>query len=135
MAHAHLACETLGDDSILQGDRVQLSRALINLIQNALHALPPVNGRVCIRSEPLETSIRVRVSDNGCGIPPENMGHLFTPHFTTRRTCGGTGLGLFIAKKIVQSHGGTLTVESVLNQGTTFTLELPRVAAFIGAGT
>ncbi len=135
LAHAHLVCEHLGGGSMLQGDRVQLVRALTNLIHNALHALPPDNGRVCIRSETLETSVRVRVSDNGCGISPENMKRLFTPNFTTRRACGGTGLGLFIAHKIVQSHGGTLTAESVLNQGTTFTLVLPKDAAFIGTGT
>ncbi|MEI7901649.1 MAG: hybrid sensor histidine kinase/response regulator [bacterium] len=127
-ARAHMACETHGDDVDLLGDRVQLARVLTNLIQNAIHALPADNGLIRVRSEILDTSVRVSVCDNGCGISEANMQHIFSPNFTTRRTLGGMGLGLFIAQKVAQAHGGTLTVESTVNQGATFTLLLPRAS-------
>jgi signal transduction histidine kinase len=117
--------EPVGEDGELLGDHVQLSRVLFNLIQNAQHALPPDGGQILVRSETAGTSARISVSDNGCGISPENLSHIFSPHFTTRRASGGMGLGLFIAQKVAQSHGGTLTVESTVGQGTTFTLQLP----------
>ena len=131
---AQVVCENLGDDAELLGDRVQLARVLNNLIQNAIHALPSVNGLLRVRSEILDTSVRVSVSDNGCGISEETLKHVFSPDFTTRRKLGGMGLGLFIAQKVAQAHGGTVTVESAVNQGATFTLQLPRTAAVTGDG-
>lgn len=130
LRHAHIACETAGGDIELVGDRVQLARVLANLVQNALHALPADNGLIRVRSEVLATSVRVSVSDNGCGISEENMCHIFKPNFTTRRALGGMGLGLFIAKKVVQAHGGRLTVESVVGQGATFAFTLPLAKTF-----
>jgi len=134
-ARAHLSCETLGDEADVHGDRVQLARVLNNLIQNAVHALPAENGRIRVRSVSLDTSVLVSVSDNGCGIQEDNLKHLFSPDFTTRRSHGGMGLGLFIAQKIAQSHDGSVTVESSVNQGSTFTLQLPRAATVSGDGT
>jgi signal transduction histidine kinase len=110
------------------GDRVQLARVLANLIINAIQALPPDNGLIRVRSEILDTSVRVSVADNGCGIPEQDLKHIFTANFTTRKGMGGMGLGLFIAQKVAQAHNGTLTVESAVNQGSTFTLTLPRNA-------
>jgi len=127
MRQAQILCETEGDDIEVVGDRVQLARVLANLIQNALHALPADNGFVRVRSDVKGTTICVNVSDNGCGITAENMDLIFKPNFTTRRASGGMGLGLFIAQKVVQSHGGTLTVESTAGQGSTFTFTLPRM--------
>jgi len=132
--HAQVVCENPGDDVELLGDRVQLARVLNNLIQNAIHALPAANGLLRVRSEILDTSIRVSVSDNGCGISEETLKHVFSPDFTTRRKLGGMGLGLFIAQKVAQAHGGTVKVESTVNQGSTFTLQLPRTAAVTGDG-
>jgi len=131
---AQVVCENLNDDAELLGDRVQLARVLNNLIQNAIHALPAVNGLLRVRSEILDTSVRVSVSDNGCGMSEETLKHVFSPDFTTRRKLGGMGLGLFIAQKVAQAHGGTVTAESAVNQGTTFTLQLPRTAAVTGDG-
>lgn len=124
-AQAELVFEPLGADVEVLGDRVQLTRAITNLIHNALHALPAANGLIRVRVERQDTTIRLSVRDNGCGIPPENMKRLFTPKFTTRRAQGGMGLGLFIVRKIAETHGGSLSVESILGQGTTFTLTLP----------
>jgi signal transduction histidine kinase len=131
-ARAHVACETLGDDVELLGDRVQLARVLANLIQNAIHALPAERGMIRVRSEILDTSVRVSVADNGHGISEENLKQIFSPNFTTRRTLGGMGLGLFIAQKVAQAHGGTVSVDSTVNQGATFTLALPRTTAVTG---
>ncbi len=125
-AHAQVTLECSGDEAELFGDRVQLERVLVNLIQNAIHALPPVDKRIRIRSEVHPSWLRVSVADNGCGIPEENLQTIFSPDFTTRRSIGGMGLGLFISQKIAQNHGGKITVESVVNQGSTFTLHLQR---------
>lgn len=126
-AHAHMTCESCGDDVELQADRVQLTRVLVNLIQNAVHALPADHGWIRVRSEALATTVRITITDNGCGITEENLGHIFSANFSTRRKLGGMGLGLFIAQKVAQAHGGCVTVESVVNQGSTFTITLPRV--------
>ena len=133
-ARARVVCETLGDDVELLGDRVQLVRVLANLIQNAIYALPAENGLIRVRSEILKASARVSVSDNGCGISEEHLQHIFSPNFSTRHKLGGMGLGLFIAQKVAQAHGGTVTVESVVNQGSTFSLLLPRNAPVTGGG-
>lgn len=124
-AKAHLVFEPL--DEVLQvlGDRVQLTRAITNLIHNAIHALPPTNGLISVSVNRQASTIWLRVTDNGCGIPPETLNRLFTQRFTTKRARGGMGLGLFITRKIAENHGGTLTVESILAQGSTFTLSLP----------
>ena len=70
--------------------------------------------------------VRIRVRDNGPGIPPEVQERLFEPFFTTKEVGRGTGLGLSISRQIIEAHDGSLTVESVLGEGTTFTIELPR---------
>lgn len=132
--HAGLTYVACGDDVELFGDRVQLVRVLTNLIQNAIHALPKAHGTICVRSHVAGTWVHVSVADNGCGISAENLQHIFSPDFTTRRKLGGMGLGLFIAQKVAQSHNGTVTVESALNQGTTFTLQLPLSAGVTGGG-
>ncbi len=123
---AQVTFEKLGNDVDMLGDSIQLTRVLTNLVQNAIKALPADNGQICVRSEILDASVCVSVSDNGCGISEENLKHIFSPNFTTRHAHGGMGLGLFIAQKVALVHGGTLTVESTVNQGTTFSLRLPR---------
>jgi signal transduction histidine kinase len=120
-----LTCTAVGPDATILADPTQLSRVLINLIQNASHALPAGQGRIDLQSERAGDCARIVVRDTGCGISPDNLKCLFTPHFTTRSENGGMGLGLFIAKKIVQAHGGTISVDSTIGQGTTFTIQLP----------
>jgi len=72
-------------------------------------------------------SVEVRVRDNGIGIPPENRDKLFQPFFTTKPTGEGTGLGLSISYEIItQQHGGTITVDSEVDDFTEFTVRLPR---------
>jgi signal transduction histidine kinase len=133
-SHARLTYQACGDDVELFGDRVQLVRVLTNLIHNAIHALPKNHGEISVRSQVVDAWVSVSVADNGCGISEENLQHIFSPDFTTRRKLGGMGLGLFIAQKVAQSHNGTVTVESALGQGSTFTLRLPRSAGVTGGG-
>jgi len=120
-----LMCTAVGPDATILADPTQLSRVLLNLIQNASHALPAGQGRIDLQSEQTGGHARIVVRDTGCGISPDNLKRLFTPHFTTRSENGGMGLGLFIAQKIVLAHGGTISVDSTVGQGTTFTIQLP----------
>ncbi len=115
------SCEALADG-------LQLFRALQNLVHNALQALPKTDGCVEVflrRSEDGTTLVEVR--DNGCGIPGEHLGKVFEPYYTTRGTRSGTGLGLAITKKVIENHGGYITVESAAGQGTSFLVRLPVV--------
>src|SRR5205814_1548937 len=97
------------------------------LIKNAAEATP---GDVCVTLGTIVDSDRIllSVSDNGPGIPPENLSHIFDPFFSTKRAAGGTGLGLSVCHGIVSDHGGTISVQSKVREGTRFTIELPLAA-------
>ena len=113
----------------------QIQQVLMNLMNNAADATlermeisdeGDFTKKISIRSDfnPGEDSVTVTVSDNGSGISEEGLGKLFQPHFTTKKT--GHGLGLANCKKIIDNHQGEITVTSELDNGTTFTLTLPR---------
>ncbi len=114
----------------VQGVAEQLVQVFVNLLTNACQAAPETGGRIVVttarRAAP-GGRVVVTVEDNGCGIAPENLQHLFVPFFTTKRETHGTGLGLSIIKNIVASHDGTIRVESELGQGTRFVIEMPPV--------
>ena len=103
-------------------DRMLLARALTNMIENALHAMPG-GGILTIKAEMMESTIRLCVSDTGTGMDPEALRRIFEPYFSTKAT--GTGLGLTIAKRNVELNGGRIHVESSPGRGTTVTIELP----------
>jgi two-component system, NtrC family, sensor kinase len=109
----------------IRADANQLSQVLMNLLLNAAEATPE-GGRISMTASKLTfvEMIEIRVSDTGCGIPPDILAHVFEPFFTTKRG-GGTGLGLSISQAYVRSHNGEIRVDSVLNHGTTVTLTLP----------
>ena len=112
-------------------DANQLQQVLVNLITNARQAMADVEGerRLYISVQPADPDrIRIQVEDTGAGIPADILPKVFDPFVTTKRD--GTGLGLSISYGIIREHGGTLTVESTVGKGTTFTIELP-----IEAGT
>ena len=69
--------------------------------------------------------VDVRVADTGSGISPEQMAKIFDPYFTTKQGKSGTGLGLYITKKVVEDHNGSIKVDSTPDVGTTFTIRLP----------
>jgi two-component system, NtrC family, sensor histidine kinase HydH len=106
------------------GDGEQLRQAFLNLVLNALQAMPG-GGDLKISTTPAEGKVEIRFEDSGQGIPPENLERIFNPFFTTRQE--GTGLGLAITHRIIQGHGGRIDVSSKLGGGTTFTVSLPAV--------
>jgi two-component system NtrC family sensor kinase len=101
-----------------------LNQVFLNLLLNAAQAIAD-QGRITVQSDAAGNEIRIRISDNGCGIPAGNLDRIFDPFFTTREVGSGTGLGLTVCRDIVQAHGGRIEVESEVGVGTTFTVYLP----------
>jgi signal transduction histidine kinase len=115
----------------VEGDAVLLRRALDNLLDNAQKYSPP-QSPIRIRAGRREGGVTVSVIDSGEGIPAEDLARLFTPFFrgdkSRTRATGGVGLGLCLARRIVEAHGGTLTADSTPSVGTTMTVQLPAPA-------
>jgi signal transduction histidine kinase len=116
-----------GNPILLAGSDDQLKQAFLNVVINGLEAMPS-GGRLIISvASPDATGAAamatVRIEDTGEGISPEQIGRLFDPFFSTRPH--GTGLGLTIARRVIQDHGGRLKVESTEGKGTVLTVELP----------
>jgi two-component system sensor histidine kinase HydH len=109
-------------DGTIQADSFQLKHALLNLVLNALQATPR-GGTITIESGESGKNLAIEVHDTGEGIPSEILDRVFEVFFTTRE--GGTGLGLPIAQRIVEEHGGTLEVSSRAGKGTTLKILLP----------
>jgi len=103
-------------------DVAQLRQLLLNLLRNAREAMPD-GGELLVASRGTDGAVEIQVKDGGPGIPPERMARIFDPFFTTKAR--GTGLGLAMAQEIAQEHGGQLSCESTVGEGTTFTLRLP----------
>ncbi|MGH7720982.1 MAG: ATP-binding protein, partial [Gemmatimonadaceae bacterium] len=110
----------------VQGDDRQLQQVLLNLVVNAEHAMAVVKPRaLSIRTANDADRVVVEVSDSGAGMSPEVQKRIFEPFFTTKPEGKGTGLGLSVSYGIVQTHHGTLTVQSAPGSGTTFRVSLP----------
>ena len=125
------------DESIgeLVLDPKGLFRCILNLVSNAVDACDKDEGVVGIitrRPRP-ENELTIAISDNGCGISPENQKSLFKVFFSTKGS-KGTGLGLAVTQKIIQEHGGDIAVESELGRGTSFVIGLPAKPAGAQAG-
>jgi two-component system, NtrC family, sensor kinase len=101
----------------------QLNQVFINVLVNAAQAIKE-RGEITVRTWRQGKSIKVSITDNGVGIPPENLSKIFDPGFTTKGVGVGTGLGLSICYKIIHDHHGTIEAESS-RRGTTFTISLP----------
>lgn len=101
-----------------------INQVLLNLLKNASQAIAD-RGVISVASDVAERAIRIRVSDDGCGIPSDVLPRIFDPFFTTREPGAGTGLGLTVSRDIVRAHGGRIEVASEPDQGTTFTVFLP----------
>jgi signal transduction histidine kinase len=115
---------TLAPVPPVRGNSVELREVLINLILNAINAMPE-GGALTMRSFVAGEHVLVAIGDTGEGIAREHHGTIFQPFVTTRPD--GSGLGLSVSRAIVESYGGTLTVESAPGAGATFTLALPAV--------
>jgi len=121
-ANVDLLLELSENLPMVMVDEKQFERALVNLIQNAFQALRG-GGQVTIRTWCEDDCVKLAVTDNGYGIPPDALQHIFEPFFTTKPN--GSGLGLAVVKRIVEDHNGQIEVSSQLGVGTTFVISLP----------
>ncbi len=107
---------------LLQVDRARLEQALTNLVLNAVEAMP-AGGTLTVALDADDTWLSIAISDTGPGILPEAERRLFEPFFTTK--VRGTGLGLAVARRVIEEHGGTIELASEPGRGTTFAIRLP----------
>jgi signal transduction histidine kinase len=120
-----LQSEVCDDSCTLLGDAVQINRAIQNVVINAVQACMENKGSVRITCTEKDFYVDLRVEDNGAGMTKEQMTKIFDPYFTTKQGKSGTGLGLYITKKVVEDHAGSIKVDSTPNVGTTFVVRLP----------
>lgn len=108
------------------GSSSQLEMVFMNIISNAIDAMPE-GGTLTVRTEHLarEDRVEVAIIDTGCGINKKDIPYIFNPYFTTKPVGKGTGLGLSIAQLTIQSHRGSIAVDSEVGRGTTFKIKLP----------
>ena len=108
-----------------ESDRGKLQQIFLNITNNALAAVADGGRLVITLKRANENAVSISFTDNGRGIPEEDLERVFEPFFTTKASQGGTGLGLSITYGLVQELGGTIQVESTVGQGTRFTITLP----------
>jgi signal transduction histidine kinase len=127
-----LRVEADARDGAVRADPERLRQALSYLVANAVKFAP--RGEVVLEQRADASEAVFRVRDSGAGIPPEEMGHIFEPFWQSPRLDGikkteGLGLGLFLAKRLVELQGGTVAVEPAAGKGTTFAVRLPRAGS------
>ena len=113
----------------IQASPTEIQQVLLNLVNNAVDAIDQPGGTVTVVTRTEGDAVVLEVSDTGKGIPEANLGRIFDPFFTTKPVGQGTGLGLSICYGIVEKIGGSITVESEIDEGTTFTASFPREPA------
>jgi signal transduction histidine kinase len=117
--------EVCEDPCTLLGDGVQVRRAIQNVVINAIQAATEKKGKVSVLCTQKDFYVDIRVEDNGSGILPDQINRIFDPYFTTKQGKNGTGLGLYITKKVVEDHNGSIKVDSTPSVGAVFTIRLP----------
>ena len=122
-----LVTELNEENDLLQCDAGGIQQIFVALIINSIEATPP-GGKITIKTEYMKErdQVRIIVTDEGKGIPEEALPHIFEPFFSTK--VKSTGLGLSVVYGVVEQHAGTIEVASKVNEGTTFTITLPRVS-------
>jgi PAS domain S-box-containing protein len=113
-----------GDNFILSGDRFQLQDAFTNLFINAIQSTK-TSGIITYHLEKNQNVIQLSITDSGEGIPEKSLSNIFKPFYSTKEYGKGTGLGLAITAKVIGEHGGTISVKSKINEGTSFTIQFP----------
>lgn len=113
-----------GSDFIIFGDTFQLKDAFINLFINAIQSIK-IKGSISAILEKNEYEIKFSITDTGSGIPEKDLPNIFKPFYSTKDYGKGTGLGLAITNKVIKEHGGSISVRSRLEKGTTFTIQFP----------
>ncbi len=129
-AHGHkLTFDGAYDPVVIRGDKIRIEQILINITSNAIKYTPD-GGRISLRLRDIGDAAEVSITDNGVGIPEEDIPHLFERFYRVEKARssdkGGTGLGLAIAKEFAAAHGGDIRVSSIVSKGTTFTVTLPK---------
>lgn len=99
-----------------------MNQVLLNLLLNSIQSIDR-SGKITVKVERRHTLATIAITDTGRGIAPEHLPHIFRPFYTTKGN--GTGLGLSLARRIVEEHGGRIEVSSTVGQGSTFTVFLP----------
>lgn len=110
------------NSSLVFLDENLIEQVFLNLIDNAIWAMPD-GGRLMITTNAGRDNFEINIADTGCGIPADDIAHIFDPFFTRKEN--GSGLGLSIVHRIIEDHKGSIEVESQLNEGTAFTIKLP----------
>jgi len=105
-------------------DSGQIQQVIMNLLTNSIQSIIE-NGEITVRTSAKQDHVEISISDNGCGIPEENLDKIFDPFFSTKEQGKGTGLGLSISYGIIKRHRGSIEVQSEPGEGTTFTIKLP----------
>jgi signal transduction histidine kinase len=120
-----LAADAASGEVVL-GDRGTLTEAVVNILGNAIKYSPD-GGRVTVTTSRSGEEIAITISDQGIGIPPEDLPHVFDDFFRSRSVGGegGAGIGLAISHRIVDAHGGAIRVDSEVGSGSTFVITLP----------
>jgi signal transduction histidine kinase len=109
----------------ISSDRILLRQVFLNFLNNAVDALSE-KGQLTVKAALVPArGVEIEITDNGCGISPEDLPKIFDPFFTTKSPGKGTGLGLSLSHTILEKLGGSVSVSSRLGQGTTFTIQLP----------
>lgn len=121
----NLKTEVCPEECMLIGDAVQINRAIQNVVINAVQAAAEKKGTVTVDCTRKDFYVDIRITDTGSGVEPEQLSKIFDPYFTTKQGKSGTGLGLYITKKVVEDHNGSIKVESTPGVGSTFTIRLP----------
>jgi signal transduction histidine kinase len=126
----HKSCdielELVGHIPVFAGNAQKIEQVLVNLILNASQAMPEDRrGRIVVKTRYENGNVVIEVRDNGKGMSERTLKKIFDPFFTTRRASGGTGLGLSIAYRIIEEHGGKISVASKIDAGTVFTIAIP----------
>lgn len=128
LKHVNLQLKYDSKAAFIMADENKLSIAFLNLLINAVEAMEEGTGKLVIEINYGNSIHLVSISDNGCGIPPENLSKLFEPYFTSKRN--GVGLGLVSSLNIIKSHKGSIEVQSKANVGTIFNILLPNATYF-----
>jgi two-component system NtrC family sensor kinase len=110
---------------LIPASQDHLQGVWLNMLLNAMDAMENNHGEIRISTQLLGKEIRVKIVDNGKGIPPERISRIFEPFYTTKEPGKGTGLGLSVCHRIVKQHGGHILVDSQVGIGTEFTVVLP----------
>ncbi|MCG6912000.1 MAG: HAMP domain-containing histidine kinase [Deltaproteobacteria bacterium] len=125
VSNIKLSLDLAADLPVVKGNRQALHQVFINLLTNAIHAMPS-GGELSVRAAVgPDAKIVITVGDTGSGIAEEHLPYIFDPFFTTKKVGQGTGLGLSVSYGIIKKHGGRITVDSSPGKGSTFTVVLP----------